>query len=65
MEEKRVEPESRQELNPDQMEQVNGGAFSPKKTKVACQYCPNRFFIGAGATTAKCPICGKENTFKG
>ena len=64
MEEKRVETESRQELKPEQMEQVNGGGSKSRTIVVACGGCGKHFSITEGTTVHTCE-CGYRNTFFG
>ena len=64
MEKKRVETESRQDLSPDRMEQVNGGATHNRMIVVACGGCGKLFTITSDTTERICP-CGYRNTYLG
>ena len=67
MEEKRVENESRLDLNLEQMEQVYGGNGRVSKLKlivVACGGCGKHFTITQNTTVHLCE-CGYKNRFVG
>ncbi len=52
-------------INDNELENVTGGAVKIQYMKVACTKCKESFDVDMSKDKARCPKCGKVNTFAG